>query len=56
MYADPKKLIVSYPKWENLTEHEQRVFLQAGYRPPDGTIMHNNLDIHYANTRKVGNR
>ena len=39
-------------KWEELSLKEQRVFLQNGYRVPEGTILANNLDIEYEH-RKI---
>lgn len=45
LYYDPKLLVTQEVKWEELSLKEQRAFLQNGYHPPVGTILHHNLDI-----------
>lgn len=45
LYYDPKLLVTQEVKWEELSLKEQRVFLQNGFHPPVGTILHHNLDI-----------
>lgn len=32
-------------EWKELTVEEQLAFLRQGYKPPEGTIIHNNGDI-----------
>lgn len=40
-YAPPAEEI----HWKDLSLKEQQAFLQMGYKPPEGTIIHGNLDI-----------
>ncbi len=54
LYRDPKELMVSHLNWDDLTIEEQRVYLNAGYKLPLGTILRNNLDVEYPSTRKTG--
>ena len=55
LYYDPKLLATQEVKWEELSLKEQRLFLQNGYKVPEGTILRNNLDIEYEDTRKLDN-
>lgn len=38
---DKGKLI----RWDELSLDEQATFLRLGYKPPEGTILHNNLGM-----------
>ena len=49
-YAPPAEEI----QWEGLSLAEQKAFLRMGYKPPEGTIIHGNLDIEHADTRTMG--
>lgn len=33
--------------WEELSQSEQESFLRQGYQPPEGTIIHHNLDVQF---------
>ena len=49
-YAPPAEEI----QWKDLSLVEQQAFLRLGYKPPEGTIIHGNLDIEHADTRTMG--
>lgn len=56
LFRDHELPEVQEVKWEELSLKEQRVFLQNGYKVPEGTILRNNLDIEYENTREFDTR
>ena len=44
MYVPPHA-IGKIIEWHELSFDEQQAFLRMGYKPPEGTIIHGNLDI-----------
>ena len=53
IFRDKETLIVKIVEWNELSANEQKVFLENGYKVPEGTILGNNLDIQYEDTRKL---
>ena len=53
MYVPPHA-IGKIIEWHELSFDEQQAFLRMGYKPPEGTIIHGNLDIQHEDTRTMG--
>lgn len=56
LYQDPSLLMVEVLKWEDLPLNDKFALLRVGYRPPVGTILRDNLDLLYEDTKQLGDR